>query len=165
MSQDIEHCSIRTPLGVMTLSATRVALVRAEFVASPVAHAVNGEPPSTSHPVLTLAGVAVIDYFAGCDMDHIPLAPAGTAFQQKVWTALAGVPRGMTMSYREIAVCIAAPASARAVGAAIGRNPIALFIPCHRVVASDGALTGYAWGTQRKRALLALESAAMVSMQ
>lgn len=85
-----------------------------------------------------------------------PLAPKGTAFQKRVWRALEEIPMGETRSYGEIAAQLGC-ASARAVGAAVGRNPISLIIPCHRVLGADGSLTGYAGGRDRKRALLRLE--------
>jgi methylated-DNA-[protein]-cysteine S-methyltransferase len=97
------------------------------------------------------------------EADALPLAPVGTAFQQRVWAALRAIPRGATLSYTEVAERVEAPRAVRAVGAAIGRNPIAILIPCHRVVGVRGALTGYAGGLERKRALLALEGALRAS--
>lgn len=82
------------------------------------------------------------------------LAVSGTDFQRRVWTALAAIPSGETRSYTEIARAIGAPAAVRAVAAACGANPIAVLIPCHRVVRGDGGLSGYRWGVERKRALL-----------
>jgi AraC family transcriptional regulator of adaptative response/methylated-DNA-[protein]-cysteine methyltransferase len=87
----------------------------------------------------------------------LPLDPAGTAFQQRVWRALRRIPAGATASYADIARRIDAPQSCRAVAQACGANPIALAIPCHRVVRHDGALSGYRWGVARKRALLEQE--------
>ena len=89
----------------------------------------------------------------------LPLDPAGTEFQQRVWRALRGIPSGKTASYADIARRIDAPKSFRAVAQACGANPIALAIPCHRVVRNDGALSGYRWGVARKRALLEREAA------
>ena len=89
----------------------------------------------------------------------LPLVVAGTAFQQKVWSALREIPSGETASYKEIAQRIGRPKSVRAVANACGANPLAIVIPCHRVVASDGALGGYRWGVERKQALLAREAA------
>lgn len=82
----------------------------------------------------------------------------GTLFQKRVWTALQAIPVGETRSYAEIGASIGLPTAARAVAAACAANPIAVLVPCHRVLRSDGALSGYRWGTARKRALLALES-------
>ena len=90
----------------------------------------------------------------------MPLAPAGTPFQRAVWQAIATVPYGATIAYRELARARGRPGSVRAAGAATGRNPLSIVIPCHRIVGADGALTGYAGGLERKRALLALEQRA-----
>ena len=87
----------------------------------------------------------------------VPLALSGTPFQLEVWRALLGVRWGQTISYAQLAGRIRAPAAARAVGAAVGRNPVSVIVPCHRIVGSDGSLTGYAGGIDRKRALLGLE--------
>ena len=87
----------------------------------------------------------------------LPLAPSGTPFQRVVWDAISTVPAGVTISYAELARRAGHPGSARAAGAATGRNPIAIVVPCHRIVGADGSLTGYAGGLDRKRALLALE--------
>ncbi len=87
----------------------------------------------------------------------LPLDIGGTAFQQRVWQALRAIPPGNTASYADIARAIGAPGSARAVALACAANPLAVAVPCHRVVRADGGLSGYRWGTERKRALLALE--------
>jgi methylated-DNA-[protein]-cysteine S-methyltransferase len=98
-------------------------------------------------------------YFAGEGRRVLPpLAPAGTPFQTRVWQALATIPCGTTVTYAELARSLGLPRSVRAVAAAVGRNPISVLIPCHRVIGSDGSLTGYAGGLERKRALLALEA-------
>jgi AraC family transcriptional regulator of adaptative response/methylated-DNA-[protein]-cysteine methyltransferase len=80
-----------------------------------------------------------------------------TAFQQRVWQALLAIPRGETRTYAEIAEAVGSPAAVRAVGTACGANMLAVVVPCHRVVGSDGRLTGYRWGTERKRRLLEME--------
>ena len=98
-------------------------------------------------------------YFAGELEDFdLPLAPGGTPFQLQVWRALCAIPYGATASYGEIARAVGQPAAARAVGKANNRNPIAIVIPCHRVIGADGSLTGYGGGLDRKRHLLALEA-------
>jgi AraC family transcriptional regulator of adaptative response/methylated-DNA-[protein]-cysteine methyltransferase len=89
----------------------------------------------------------------------LPLDVRGTAFQQRVWQALRSIPPGSTASYSDIAARIGAPKSVRAVAQACGANPLAVAIPCHRVVRNDGALAGYRWGVERKQALLAREAA------
>ncbi len=97
-------------------------------------------------------------YFAG-ELMHfdLPLAPAGTPFQQQVWRALQGIPYGQTRSYGDIAAQLGSPLASRAVGAANGRNPLPIVIPCHRVIGASGSLTGFAGGLQAKALLLRLE--------
>jgi len=100
------------------------------------------------------------DYFAGrCQRFELRLAPSGTAFQQAVWRALLDIPYGQTSSYGQLARRIDRPKAVRAVGAANGANPIAVIIPCHRVIGSDGSLTGFGGGLARKELLLRLEGA------
>jgi methylated-DNA-[protein]-cysteine S-methyltransferase len=89
----------------------------------------------------------------------LPLAPAGTAFQRSVWQALEQIPYGQTRTYGQLAAELGSPRAMRAVGAANGRNPISIVIPCHRLVGSDGSLTGYGGGLARKQWLLELEGA------
>jgi methylated-DNA-[protein]-cysteine S-methyltransferase len=99
------------------------------------------------------------EYFAGARTAFdLALAPAGTAFQQRVWAALREIPYGATTSYGALAARLGAPGASRAVGLANGRNPISVVVPCHRVVGADGSLTGFGGGTERKRALLDLEA-------
>lgn len=98
-------------------------------------------------------------YWSGGLFDFdLPLAPGGTPFQNKVWAALRTIPYGKTASYGDIARKIGSPTASRAVGAANGRNPIAIVVPCHRVIGANGTLTGYAGGLDMKRALLTHES-------
>jgi methylated-DNA-[protein]-cysteine S-methyltransferase len=99
-------------------------------------------------------------YFAGAlTRFTLPLAPRGSQFQQRVWAALQDIPYGQTQSYGELAGLIGSPGAARAVGLANGKNPIGIIIPCHRVVGSNGSLTGYGGGLDRKKQLLDLELA------
>ncbi|WP_277615514.1 MULTISPECIES: methylated-DNA--[protein]-cysteine S-methyltransferase [Nocardiopsis] len=98
-------------------------------------------------------------YFAGTLTEFdLPLAPAGTEWQRRVWTALTTIPYGETASYGELAQELGRPTASRAVGMANGRNPISIVVPCHRVIGADGTLTGYAGGLERKRFLLSLEA-------
>lgn len=90
----------------------------------------------------------------------LPLAPVGTPFQRRVWSALQAIPVGTTTTYTELAASLGSPGSVRAVATACAANPIAVLIPCHRVVRADGALAGYRWGLDRKRVLLAREARA-----
>jgi methylated-DNA-[protein]-cysteine S-methyltransferase len=100
----------------------------------------------------------LLEYFAGRRRRfELPLAPAGTAFQRQVWDALATIPWGELRSYADIARAIERPTAVRAVGAANGRNPLPIVVPCHRVIGSDGSLTGFAGGLEIKRQLLELE--------
>lgn len=96
-------------------------------------------------------------------LSALPLAPQGSEFQQAVWSALQQIPVGQTASYQQIAQSIARPTASRAVAAACAANPLALFIPCHRVIRQTGALSGYRWGVSRKRALLAHEAGQSLS--
>lgn len=110
-------------------------------------------------PVLALAAAQLAEYFDGARRDFdVPLAPRGTGFQRLVWRELAKIPYGETRSYGELARALGRPAASRAVGAANGRNPISILVPCHRVIAGSGALTGYAGGLAAKRWLLEHEA-------
>lgn len=115
-------------------------------------------PPGRQSELFAAAAEQVVAYFAGAlTRFTLPLAPRGSAFQQRVWAALQDIPYGQTESYGELALRIGSPGAARAVGLANGRNPIGIVIPCHRVVGSDGRLTGYGGGLERKKQLLDLE--------
>jgi methylated-DNA-[protein]-cysteine S-methyltransferase len=146
--------SLETPIGPLRLSAEGGRLSRVEFAASASADARSVEP------VLLEAEAQLRAYFAGeLRRFDLPLAPRGTAFQLSVWDALVEIPYGATTSYSELAAAIGRPSACRAVGAANGRNPLAVIVPCHRVIGAAGALTGYGGGLERKRMLLALEAA------
>jgi len=111
------------------------------------------------HAPLRQAKSELAEYFGGeRERFETALAPEGTPFQQDVWKAISAVGFGKTITYSELALHAGFPGSARAAGAATGRNPISIIVPCHRIVGSNGSLTGYAGGLERKRALLALES-------
>ena len=111
------------------------------------------------HAPLRQAKQELSEYFGGeRKRFETALAPEGTPFQQAVWKAISAVGFGKTITYSELALHAGFPGSARAAGAATGRNPISIIVPCHRIVGSKGSLTGYAGGLDRKRALLALES-------
>ena len=154
----------RTPIGRLRIAEENGALVEASIepgvsetaVCSPVWE--NAEPCS---PVLKDAAAWLNRYFHGTDPGPVPpLAPKGTAFQKAVWDAIGNVPYGKTTSYSALAVSMGlSPRHARAVGNALHRNPILLFIPCHRALGKNGALTGFAAGLPRKKALLELEQA------
>lgn len=112
-------------------------------------------------PAEFAAAAAQLDAYFGGELTEFDLrtAPAGTVFRQRVWAALDTVPAGSTTTYRELAAAVGSPAAVRAVGGAVGANPLLIVRPCHRVIGSDGTLTGYAGGLDRKRRLLTLEGA------
>jgi methylated-DNA-[protein]-cysteine S-methyltransferase len=152
--------TIATPLGPMSAAFDGPVLVGLAFRDAPAAaqHGAPAPPPADVAPALAVLRRALEAYFAGRAVAFdVPLAPAGTPFQQAVWRALCAIPYGTTASYAQIARRIGRPRAVRAVGAANARNPIAIIVPCHRVIGADGTLTGYAGGLERKRALLALE--------
>ena len=150
----------QTPLGPMTLAAHDGMLVGAWFDGQQHQPDMANWPSDESHPVLLAAAVQLSEYFAG--QRHafdIPLGlNSGTPFQQSVWRALLNIGSGSTWSYGMISAHLGKPRAVRAVAAAIGRNPISIVVPCHRVIGSNGALTGYAGGLNRKATLLQLES-------
>lgn len=113
-----------------------------------------------SDPVLRATAEALAAYFSGLPFTLPPLDPAGTAFQREVWQALLTIAPGQPATYGALAGRLGRASAARALGAAVGRNPISVLVPCHRVVGADGSLTGYAGGLARKQALLTLEGGA-----
>jgi methylated-DNA-[protein]-cysteine S-methyltransferase len=140
-----------SPLGPLEVAVAGQAVVRAAFVE-------ERPGPSDDHPVLAHCLRELDEYFAGRRSAFtVPLDPAGTPFQLAVWEAVRAVPCGRTESYRDLAERLGRTGAARAVGAAVARNPLAILIPCHRVVGADGELTGYAWGIWRKERLLRVE--------
>ena len=143
-----------TPLGPMIVEGER-ALTRLYLPNSLPDRKGRGEETS----LLTCAEEELLAYLSGARRDFdLPLAPAGTEFQCAVWTALRDIPYGQTQTYGQIALSIGRPKAVRAVGQANHCNPLPIFLPCHRVVGSRGALTGYAGGLALKKALLTLES-------
>jgi methylated-DNA-[protein]-cysteine S-methyltransferase len=160
-----DYALIDTPLGPAQalarddkLCALQLGTMRARSH-SPLARLEMLCPRRVADP----AGVAtaLAKYFRGdlAALDAVQVDPAGTPFQRAVWAALLAIDPGTTRSYAEIARAVGQPVAVRAVGAAVGRNPLSIVVPCHRVIGSDGSLTGYAGGIERKRALLRLEAA------
>lgn len=142
-------CAIETPIGPLSLQTDESAVSAMRFGAGGAQDA---------SPLLDAAEAQLREYFAGARRTFdLPLAPHGTAFQQRVWTALRAIPYGETRTYGELAAAIDSPNASRAVGMANHRNPIPIVIPCHRVIGANGTLTGYAGGLEVKRKLLALE--------
>jgi methylated-DNA-[protein]-cysteine S-methyltransferase len=165
MTMQFHPSTVRTridsPLGAMVLSASDAGLNGAWFDGQRHQPAPDAWPHVARHPVLDAAHDQLRAYFAGeRQAFDLPLdLSGGSAFQQAVWQALLGIASGHTSSYGVLARGIGRPAAVRAVGAAVGRNPISVVVPCHRVLGLGGALTGYAGGLPRKSALLALECA------
>ena len=157
MEEQIVFTVMDSPLGEILLAGNEHGLTRVSFQ--------DGKSPLIPAPdwcrdedVWATAVSQLTAYFAGeLQAFDLPLAPKGTPFQQEVWTYLQTIPYGRTTTYSAIAQALGNPKSTRAVGAANGRNPIAIVVPCHRVIGSNGKLTGYAGGLRFKEALLSLE--------
>lgn len=149
-----------SPLGPIMLAASNEGLQGAWFVQGQ-RHMPDSSswPVSANNVILQRAEEELRRYFAGEPVAFdLPLdLDSGTAFQQAVWRALLQIPRGSTTSYGAISARLGQPSAVRAVGGAVGRNPLSIIVPCHRVLGADGSLTGYAGGLERKVALLQLE--------
>lgn len=147
-----------TPLGEMVLVAANGAVRVLEFADQPerVRRALGRHPDAVPHPAPSPHAAALGAYFAGQleALDTIPVEPAGTAFQRLAWSALRRVPAGSPCSYAELARRIGRPEAVRAVGTANGANPVSIIVPCHRLLGTGGALTGYGGGLERKAWLL-----------
>lgn len=142
---------LQSPIGPLTLTGTAEAVTALDFGDARGTEAV-------SCPLLELAAGELAEYFDGKRRSFdLPLAPDGTDFQKRVWAALLEIPYGTTASYGEIAAKIGRGKASRAVGQANHRNPLPVFIPCHRVVGAGGQLTGYRGGLEKKMLLLAIE--------
>ena len=155
----MRHSIMDSPIGPLTIverDGGLAAIYMVEHAHAPAPESL-GERVDDALPAATRQ---LGEFFAGERTEFdLPLNPVGTEFQRQVWAALAEIPYGETRTYGEIAVELARPSASRAVGAAVGRNPISIVVPCHRVVGSDGRITGYAGGVERKEYLLALEGA------
>ncbi|MDR3368983.1 methylated-DNA--[protein]-cysteine S-methyltransferase [Rhodoferax sp.] len=150
-----------SPLGRMLLAAVGDRLLGVWFDDQAHLPDLSTCARDAIRPVLQRAAEQLTQYFSGQRRTFdLPLTTvAGTPFQQAVWLALQDIPFGSTRSYGELAARIGKPAAVRAVGAAVGRNPLSIIVPCHRVIGASGNLTGYAGGLHRKTALLKLEGA------
>jgi methylated-DNA-[protein]-cysteine S-methyltransferase len=155
------YTSFDSPLGQILLVSDGSLLTGAYFSGQkyePVP--APGWRPEPDLGIFQDASLQLQEYFAGRRRQFgIPIHLQGTPFQMKVWNALLEIPLGSTVSYGELAGRIKRKNAVRAVGAAVGRNPVSVIVPCHRVIGSGGSLTGYAGGLERKRALLDLEAA------
>lgn len=146
---------VETPLGVVTLRATPAGLCACTLRASAVE---DGPVAAGASAHLDQAERELGEYFASWrDAFTVALDPQGTPFQQSVWDALRAIPFGQTRTYAQLAAMLGNPAAVRAVGRANGANPLWAIVPCHRVIGSDGSLTGYAGGVEIKRRLLVHE--------
>jgi methylated-DNA-[protein]-cysteine S-methyltransferase len=145
------HLKFMSPLGMLTLTSDGLSVTKVSF-------SENNTEVSNSCSILDSCQKQLMDYFSGkLNSFDLPMNPEGTAFQQKVWAELIKIPYGETITYMELAVRLGDPKAIRAVGTANGRNPIAILIPCHRVIGAGNKLTGYAGGIWRKKLLLELE--------
>ena len=150
--------TMSSPVGRLTLVATGDRLVGLYFDDDPHAALARAAATRDDRGLHTAVG-QLEEYFAGTRTTFdLPLAPAGSAFQKRVWAALRRIPFGGTATYGQIARAIGRPAASRAIGGANHRNPIAIVVPCHRVIGADGSMTGYGGGLRRKRLLLELEA-------
>jgi methylated-DNA-[protein]-cysteine S-methyltransferase len=157
------QCRIASPLGTMLLARTDGGLAGAWFEKQKHHPGDIDAPERADDPLLAAAARQLRDYFDGAsDVFDLPLDLQGTDFQRAVWRALLGIAPGTTSSYGAIARELGLPSASRAVGAAVGSNPVSIIVPCHRVVGSSGALTGYAGGLDRKTSLLRIEAERVV---
>ncbi|MGH3504766.1 MAG: methylated-DNA--[protein]-cysteine S-methyltransferase [Nocardioidaceae bacterium] len=152
----IDAMVVDSPVGPLELASDGERLTHVSFLDDAQA---PGEGAHAAVAVLAEVKRQLEQYFTGeLTSFHLPLAAAGTEFQQRVWAELWAIPYGQTVSYKEVAARLGlAPGASRAVGLANGANPIPIIVPCHRVVGADGTLTGYGGGLERKRFLLDLE--------
>lgn len=155
------QATMETPLGELLLARTAEGLAGAWFEGQKHHPGALAVPRQPEDELLRRAAAQLRAYFSGEAVAFdVPLDLHGTPFQRGVWQALLAIPGGETRSYGEIARALGSASAVRAVGGAVGRNPVSVIVPCHRVVGGDGSLTGYAGGVERKRALLELEGAA-----
>jgi methylated-DNA-[protein]-cysteine S-methyltransferase len=157
----IRYARLQTPLGAMLATAKDGALTGLYFDRQRYAPRIEADWVEDAHAKpFDECARQLREYAEGKrHAFDLPLAPEGSEFQRDVWAVIARIPYGETLSYAELARRAGAPGKARAAGAATGRNPISVIVPCHRVVGSDGSLTGYAGGVPRKAKLLEMEGA------
>ncbi|WP_457098063.1 methylated-DNA--[protein]-cysteine S-methyltransferase [Lysobacter sp. P5_B9] len=157
---DVLHRRIESPVGPLLIAGNDAGLQLIEFHAPRHPMARGDGWREGDHAVLRQAQAQLAEYFAGQRRDFdLPLAPQGTGFQREVWWEIANIPFGGTISYAELALRVGRPTATRAVGAANGRNPLPIVLPCHRVIGADGSLTGFGGGLPTKQFLLQLEGA------
>lgn len=165
MPSETRHTIIPTPLGAITLVAAGHALTGVYFSGhwyKPQAQSFGARVVAASDALLSDAARQLQEYLAGERVAFdLPTATRGDAFQERVWAALREIPYGETITYGELARTLGGGALPHEVGQAVGRNPLSIIVPCHRVVGKGGKLTGYAGGLERKRTLLELEALPM----
>jgi methylated-DNA-[protein]-cysteine S-methyltransferase len=156
---------VPSPLGPLRLARTSRGLAGVWFEGQQHHPGEIAAPQRDDDPLLARAADQLRRYFAGTlQAFELPLDPLGSEFQRSVWQSLLRIPAGQTCSYSALATATGRPTATRAVAAAVGANPLSLVVPCHRVIGGDGALTGYAGGIERKRALLQLEQRACAAV-
>jgi len=167
MKTEAAYARMDSPVGPIWVAATAAGICAVgigtkqpdAFFAWLASH-LGPEPPREDAKALSLALAQLREYFSRIRREFdLPLEVRGTPFQKAVWAQVARIPYGATTTYGEIAQRVGRPEAARAVGAAVGANPLSIFIPCHRVIGADGSLTGYGGGLEMKAALLQLEGA------
>ena len=160
MTKQFAHKKITTPSGKLTLISNGSALAAILWENdSPERVRIDQGEQSETDPILIKAEKQLLEYYAGCRTSFdLPLDFQGSDFQKAVWKALLSIPYGETKTYKQIATELGKEQAVRAVGTAIGRNPLSIVAPCHRVIGSDGELRGFAGGLETKAQLLKLES-------
>lgn len=154
------HARIDSPIGSLRIAANDDGVCRIEFPKPTHPMPTDADWREGRHPLIDRTQRQLDEYFAGTRRSFdLPLAPRGTDFQRNVWTELSRIPYGETISYAVLAQRIGKPSAMRAVGAANGRNPLPIVVPCHRVIGADGSLTGFGGGLPTKQFLLRLEGA------
>lgn len=152
------YTTVATPIGELTLVASETALTEVHFP-----RRFGATVPRGDNAILARAQAQLAEYFAGNRTSFdLPLEMAGTEFERSVWNLLRDIPYGATTSYGDLARRLGTPKDARAVGAANGKNPIPIIVPCHRVIGANGDLTGFGGGLETKRWLLVHEGALLV---
>jgi len=161
LTTDTTHFQlVDTPIGTLRLVSDGESITKIEF---PEQFQPDDGGTKTNDAALTACATQLTEYFSGQrNQFTLPLNAGGTDFQQEVWAALSKIPFGELRSYSDIAVAIGRPKAVRAVGAANGRNPLPIVVPCHRVIGSNGSLTGFAGGLAMKTQLLKLEGALLI---
>lgn len=153
------YCYYKSPVGLLTIGCNDNALKGLWLENQQYYPSLTKAAEHPTHPILVAAVQWLKEYFCGLnpDPERLPIALTGTPFQKSVWQALLQIPYGTTISYKELAINIGCPRGYQAVGAAVGRNPVSIIVPCHRVIGASGSLTGFAGGLTAKKWLLYFE--------